>query len=150
MKIKWKSLTAGILTTVAGGVGIGSGIITLILGAFIGALGGITAGLGHWIEPWVEAMPGMVGFAEYITGVLGVAFGISSVMFIAVGAVSVVFGIVAFIGGISAIKRRRWGLALTGAILSLFTMTPLGVLSIVFLSLGKSEFVTPIATAESR
>ena len=62
----------------------------------------------------------------------------------ALGAAGIGLGIVAVIGGIFALRRRAWGLALTGAILSLPLMPPLGpvlgILSIIFVSKGKGEF----------
>ena len=56
------------------------------------------------------------------------------------GVVLVIFGIIAIIGGYYAIKRRNWGLALTGSILSLPGSGVLGTLAIIFMSLGKREF----------
>ena len=56
------------------------------------------------------------------------------------GIVVLVFGIIALAGGISSLKRRRWGLSLAGSILSLFIMPILGILAIIFVSLGKGEF----------
>jgi hypothetical protein len=48
------------------------------------------------------------------------------------------FGIVALVGGINALKRKRWGLALAGSILSLPGV--MAILAIIFVSLGKKEF----------
>jgi len=53
-----------------------------------------------------------------------------------------IVGAVAIAGGIYAIRRRLWGLALAGAICSLMTIWawPLGVASIIFIALSKNEF----------
>jgi len=51
-----------------------------------------------------------------------------------------VFGAIALVGGIFALRRRVWGLALAGAICAIITAAPLGILSIIFVSLGKREF----------
>lgn len=59
---------------------------------------------------------------------------------LAAGIIALVFGIIALVGGIYAIKRRRWGLALAGAILSIPIQGVMGVLAIIFVSLGKREF----------
>jgi hypothetical protein len=50
--------------------------------------------------------------------------------------------VMAIIGGIYAIRRRIWGLALAGAICALLTIWawPLGVASIVLIALSKFEF----------
>lgn len=61
----------------------------------------------------------------------------------AYGILYIVFGVVSLIGGISALRRKVWGLALAGAILSLWMIpvgTVLGILSIVFLAKSKGEF----------
>ena len=48
-------------------------------------------------------------------------------------------GILAIVGGISAIRRKRFGLSLAGAICTL-PSTILGILAIIFVVLGKREF----------
>ena len=50
-----------------------------------------------------------------------------------------VLGIVAIIGGISAIKRKRFGLSLAGAVCALPSVI-LGILAVIFVALGKREF----------
>ena len=50
-----------------------------------------------------------------------------------------VLGIIAIVGGISAIKRKSFGLSLAGAICALLSV-PLGILAVIFVSLGKREF----------
>ncbi len=50
-------------------------------------------------------------------------------------------GVVAIIGGIQALKRRRWGLALAGAICAMLPpSTLLGIVSTVFVTLARDEF----------
>ena len=60
----------------------------------------------------------------------------------AIGAPLIAIGIVAIIGGIFAIRRRIWGLALAGAICALFPppVIILGILAIIFVAMGKNEF----------
>jgi hypothetical protein len=55
------------------------------------------------------------------------------------GVFFLVLGILAVIGGISAIKRKRFGLSLAGAI-SALPLGPLGILAVIFVALGKREF----------
>jgi hypothetical protein len=50
-----------------------------------------------------------------------------------------VLGIVAVVGGISAIRRKRFGLSLAGAICALPSVF-LGILAVIFVALGKREF----------
>lgn len=104
MERTWKPTTAGILSIIAGAIGVITGIVAASLGGLIGTFFGI---------PW--------------TG----AFGVPSLL----------LGIVAIVGGIYALRREVWGLALAGSICAL--VGPgflLGLLAIIFVSLGKGEF----------
>ena len=58
---------------------------------------------------------------------------------IIIGLLLVVLGTIAIVGGVSAIRRKRFGLSLAGAICAL-PSAPLGVLAIIFIALGKREF----------
>ena len=67
------------------------------------------------------------------------------------GTASIVLGLIAIVGGIFAIRRRVWCLALTGAICAVFPTHPygsliwtpvLGILAIVFVALSKNEFAS--------
>jgi len=50
-----------------------------------------------------------------------------------------ILGIVAIVGGISAIRRKRFGLSLAGAICALPSVI-LGILAVISVALGKREF----------
>ena len=50
-----------------------------------------------------------------------------------------VLGIVAVVGGVSAIRRKSVGLSLTGAICALPSVF-VGILAVIFVALGKREF----------
>ena len=108
----WKPTTAGILSIIAGAVGVILGIVLFAVG---GAVGGLLGVFG---------LPGLGGL------VAGFA------------AVPLIVGIVAIVGGIHALGRKRWGLALGGAICALFPppVIILGILSIIFVILGRKEF----------
>jgi hypothetical protein len=58
---------------------------------------------------------------------------------IIVGAPLLALGIVAIVGGVSAIRRKNFGLSLAGAICAL-PSNILGILAIVFVSVAKKEF----------
>jgi hypothetical protein len=49
-------------------------------------------------------------------------------------------GILAIIGGIYALRRQKWGLALAGSIGAFFGSSPLGVAAIIFTVLSKNQF----------
>jgi hypothetical protein len=136
MERTWKPTTAGILTIITGAMGIAGGIILFLISGFLGSFGGLN--LGGWLERWGGGWWGP-GAAD-ISGMLGQVLGATSTILLIVGIVVLIFGIIALSGGVSAIKRRRWGLSLAGSILSLFIMPIMGVLAIIFVSLGKKEF----------
>jgi hypothetical protein len=60
---------------------------------------------------------------------------------IIVGGPILVLGIIAIVGGVSALRRKMFGLSLAGAICALPSV-PLGILAIIFVSLSKREFET--------
>jgi hypothetical protein len=59
-----------------------------------------------------------------------------------IGGPKIVLGIIAIVGGIYAIRKRAWGMALAGAICVLLIPPPfiLGILAIVFITMDNDEF----------
>jgi len=108
-----KPNAAGILTIVAGGIGVGIGVYVTTFREMITNL---------------VMMYGVVSLAE-----LGEFFAVFS-------GVAIALGVIALVGGICALKRRCWGMALAGAICALFPVFPLGILAIIFVSKGRQEF----------
>ena len=97
--------------TTAGILSIIAGAIGVITGIVVATIGGIIATF----------------FGVAWTGVFGVP--------------SIILGIIAIVGGSYALKRRVWGLALAGSICAFFgPWGLLGILAIIFVSLGKGEF----------
>ena len=98
------------------------GILSIICGSF-GVLTGTMVALGGSIS-WLIGIP----FATRILAMIGIPY--------------ILLGIVAIIGGIFAIQRTIWGMALAGAICAFLIPPPfiLGILAIVFISMGKEEF----------
>jgi hypothetical protein len=85
----------------------------------------------------LQVISGTLGAAGvgFVGGILGVGW--LGVIFVPL----IVFGIIAIIGGIYALQRKIWGLALAGSICALFgPWALLGILAIIFVSLGKGEF----------
>ncbi len=81
----------------------------------------------------------IAGIVIAVVGSIGWFFGIPWVS--AIGAPSIILGIIAIVGGSYALKRRVWGLALAGSICALLgPWAILGILAIIFVSLGKGEF----------
>jgi len=63
----------------------------------------------------------------------------SLIALLIIGLPILVLGILAVIGGILAIRRKRFGLSLAGAICALLSGL-LGILAVIFVALGKREF----------
>lgn len=86
------------------------------------------------------ALQVIVGIAMATVGGIGGAF-IGMGWLSAIGAPLIILGVIALVGGIYSLKRRIWGLALAGSICALIDpWFILGVLAIIFVSLGKGEF----------
>jgi hypothetical protein len=112
----WKPTTAGVLEIVAGALQIVAGTATILVA------GGVAGGLR------IAELP---RFALLVPLPLITAIGIPLLI---VGAVSVA-------GGMSALRRKRWGLALAGGICALLPLqTILGILSIIFVTMSHEEF----------
>jgi len=120
----WKPTTGGILSIVAGVPTATGGIILALLATGIASLGAI-----FWMIPEMENIPVLPGI---LSGV-GIFLGLIAILPIAVGAVAIT-------GGVYALKRRRWALALAGSICAMLTVTVLGIPALIFVVLGKEEF----------
>ena len=137
MEKTWKPTTAGVLNIISGAVGIGGGIFTIVAGRFINALASAAGGLGNLINNWIGAVaPGVISLSPDATAALNA----SPSVLLTIGIVILVLGALILAGGISAVRRKRWGLALAGSILALPIGGVLGILSIIFVSLGRKEF----------
>ena len=118
MEKTWKPMTAGILNIVAG-----AGVIIVSFFLIIGIL---------LFSISSTSMNGMnIPMNMPSIGLLGIA--ILAIPFSALGILSI-------IGGVFALKRRIWGLALAGSIGAIFCSSLLGIASIVLTVLSKKEF----------
>lgn len=61
-------------------------------------------------------------------------------MFMGLALPLVIVGILAIVGGIYALQRRNWGLALAGSIAAFFPSWLLGIAAIIFTALSREEF----------
>jgi hypothetical protein len=98
-----------------------AGILSIIAGVF-GLLGAIVIGVVGGTLAGLEEIPGI------------------STIFAAIAIPLIIIAIIAIVGGIYALKRRIWGLALAGTICSLLCIWILGIPAIIFVILGKNEF----------
>jgi hypothetical protein len=121
-----------------GGLLTAGGILSILGGSFEVIGGTIMMGLtiahrelfrlvGHGVWGGTPAILfGPFGFVDLI-------------WLIIVGVPIFALGIVAIVGGVSAIRRKRFGLSLAGAICALPSHI-LGILAVIFVALGKREF----------
>ena len=98
-----------------------AGILNIIAGV-IGAIGGLVVGVIGGTAAGLADLPGMGG------------------IFAAIAIPSIILGVVAIVGGVYALKRKLWGLALAGSICSLICVWFLGIPAIIFIIMGKKEF----------
>jgi len=105
------------------------GILSIIVGAFEMAFGAVVTAL---------TMSGVIPcvfhcgrFEIHITS-----------SFTYLGVPLLVLGIIAIVGGISALRRKSFGLSLAGAICALpsYILGILAILAVIFVALGKREF----------
>ncbi|MEA3253579.1 MAG: hypothetical protein U9Q17_01380 [Chloroflexota bacterium] len=120
-----------------GGLLSAGGILSIVVGAFELIGGGLVAaflalGLGL---PLVH--PGLPFVAPWLGGEVLPRAGMVTIVAIVIA----VLGIVAIIGGISALRRQSFGLALAGSICAfLLPFNIMGLLALIFVCLAKGEF----------
>ena len=117
----WKPAVAGILDIVGGVAILGFASIATVATLFIPFTSSVVS----------EAIPGIT--YEIIPGSLYPMLTIMPIVFFVVG-------ILSLIGGIFAIQRKKWKLALAGSIVAIFGATLIGILATVFIALAKDEF----------
>jgi hypothetical protein len=116
MQKTWMPMTAGILEIIAGGFGLIAGLVLFIIGAVGSKL-----------------------MAYYVPDIPPATL---VVIFISIAVPLIVIAVLAIVGGIYALRRKIWGLALAGSIAAFFIPSSwlLGIAAIVFTALSKNEF----------
>ncbi len=117
-----KSTVGGILSIVAGALGVVGGLILLMVTLFASAI---------FNDP--DFFSGTTATDEQFLTMITVIYGVMAVKCLLVGALGVV-------GGIFAIQRKRWGWALAGAIAGSISFYPLGIGAVVLVAMARSEF----------
>lgn len=112
-------IAAGVLSIVSGiiGVLIGAGLILLAV-FFISLVS-------------IETTPADADFP----------FVIFEAMYLGWGVFTLLLAVLAIIGGIYALQRKYWGLALAGSIAAILAFFPTGIAAVIFVALSKNEFV---------
>jgi len=121
MEKTWMPTTAGVLNIISGSLSI-IGVLVLVFLALL------------WtpVSSTLDTVEGTTFFADFVP--------VSLLFFLFVGLGGALIGALSIVGGIFAIQRRRWGWALAGSIASAISSQLIGILAIIFVSLGKREF----------
>jgi hypothetical protein len=120
----WKPTVAGILNIIAG--------VFNLLGA-IGVIIGIIVFVSVGVSPLFEEMWRELAY-------LGIGLNFLIIIMVIFAIFSAIVGILPLLGGIYALQRKKWGLALTGSIAAILGSTPLGIAATIFTALSKDEF----------
>jgi hypothetical protein len=129
-------LTAGgVLSIIAGVFQIVGGVIMVVIFLVPDIRGSMLADL--FFLPFLP--PVWSNFVYEFARLLSMGSVRVPISWMITGGIFVVLGIIALAGGISAIRRKRFGLSLAGAICSLPSVI-LGILAVVFVSVSKKEF----------
>ena len=111
----------GILSIVAGGIGVISSIGIIILVVFL------NFALTQTGTFYADPVP---------TDIFAILTGIYALM----GVFYFLLGALAVVGGIFSLRKKVWGLALAGAITATMVFLGCGIPAIIFVAMGKSEF----------
>ena len=109
-----------------------------MIGGILLMVAGLTA-IGFWAYVAFVAATLVEGFVPIggglLTGIIAVC-----------GAIMIILGIIALLGGLMALRRKMWALALVGSILGLFTIGFYGISSLlsfvalIILVIARKEF----------
>ena len=120
-----------------GGLLSAGGVLSIIVGVCQIVAGGLlVAATVFELELWQPDLPFLPRLGSLVP-----AEAVGTPLLVA-GIVVVVLGIMAILGGSSALKRSSFGLALVGALCAFLTVNVLGLLALIFVSLGSGEFGT--------
>ncbi|MGD8440135.1 MAG: hypothetical protein PVG53_06345 [Holophagae bacterium] len=114
-----------------GNKGTVAGILDIVAGVFgcVGAVPLLVFGLGGTAV--LSAVPD--------ADANRVAF-LPLALFVPLAVLGLLTGLVAVVGGVSALNRRRWGLAVAGAVAAVFGFFPVGIAAVIFTILAEPEF----------
>jgi hypothetical protein len=116
-----------------GGLLSAGGILSIIVGVLEAVVGGLLTAVSAFGLPlWEPQIP----FVPRFGSILPLESNATPVLIAGI----VVLGIVAIAGGTAALKRSSFGLALVGALCAFLPLNVLGLLALVFVSLGSGEF----------
>ena len=115
MNKTWMPTAAGVLCIISAAIRLIL-VLVLIIAMIVTGEFLIFTGLGFWFPLNVMAVLWIITVPLAVTGVL------------------------ALVGGIFALQRKRWGLALAGSIAAFLPFGILGVIATIFTSLSRGDF----------
>jgi len=115
------SKVGGILSIVSGGLGVFSALIIIIFAVVLGIFGRN----GFYNDGYRN----QDNFVIVITIIYGIW-----------GFLGLLVSALAIVGGVFALKKKHWGMALAGSIAGVLAFFPCGVIAVIFTALGKQEF----------
>ena len=121
--------TGGVLSIVAGGIGVLSMLMLVLVAVFMAVMPSL---FGE------DFYPGQ----SYSSGELSpeVVFIIMAAIYGGMGFIGMLIGALAVVGGVFTLKNKYWGWALAGAIAGNLVFPPCGIPALIFTCLGKGEF----------
>ena len=112
-----------------------AGILTIISGAF-GVLWLPGSFLGTYMVRYMFQSPLYGEMPDVFIAMM-------SAWYLFYGIAGTALGILGITGGILALKKKRWGWAVAGAIAGVITFFPTGIAAIILVSMGREEFEPP-------
>ena len=125
-----KAKLGGIFSIIAGAFGFLYLGVALLGGFVFSSMFNPESGLFHSQDMPPEEFSSIVTFM--------------SLYFVAIGVFYGLLGALGITGGVYALKRKYWGLALAGAIAGSITFFPCGIVAVIFTAMARPEFNTPI------
>jgi hypothetical protein len=116
-----KATVAGVLSLIAGGSAILGGVVL----ATLGIIGSSALVLVH--DPDLPQLVKLLPLLFFYT--------LALLLFVSGG--------VAVAGGVAALQRRSWGMALAGSVAAVLCVLPLGAIAVILLVMGEGEFRRP-------
>ena len=127
-----KSTVGGILSIVAGALGLVGGLILLLVTLFMSSA---------FNDPAI--------FGDFST-TDGQFLTIFSIIYGVAGVFCLIVGVLGIVGGIFSLQRKHWGWALAGAIAGCLSFLPLGVGAVVLVAMARSEFTRNASGASAQ
>ena len=119
------------------------GVLSIVSGAF-----GIFGLAGALFSLYMFRLMFSETFIPYGSGPPAEFFTVITIIYATWGLLFALIGVLGVVGGIFALKKKRWGLALAGSIAGTVTFFPCGIPAIIFVTLAKPEFLT-LETSDS-